>query len=983
MQRILGLGLIVVLLGAWAIWARETPKSAVWRNTSLVGSPEPAPPLKLVNAFPKLKFDNPLLLVPEPGSNRLYVTQQNGDVYSFPNEADTTKTLVLSLRNLKNLKLTPGADETESTYTLAFHPKFTENRQVFVCYTVKAKNKSNLADGSRLSRFRMTNDNPPMIDVSSEEILLTFMQGGHNGADLHFGPDGMLYLSTGDAAPPNPPDELKTGQDLSDLLSSILRIDVDTKDPGKNYAIPKDNPFIGQSHEGKPIRPEIWAYGFRNPWRMSFDRVSGDLFVGDIGWELWEMIHKIEKGGNYGWSIVEGPQAVNTGWKPGPTPIRPPVIELPHSEAASITGGFVYRGKKFPQFVGKYIFGDWVTKRVWAADIRGTELLKLQEIAPPLVRMTAFGQDLDGELYLVDYDNGTIHKFEVNDQAQHDPKKFPRKLSESGLFRDTPTHSLAEGVVKYEIASHQWQDYAHSEHFIALPDRQPVRDYAMKKQIPGNVNWNWYRFHFPARTVLFKTMSLDMIQGQPSSRKRIETQVMLFDGQFWTGYTYAWRDDQTDADLVAADGMDQSFKIQDPIFANNTRYQNWNFAARNQCMQCHHAWAEHTLAFNIEQLNRPVGGKSQLQSFVEGGLMERWVREKEGEKKIDNYTQKDLQSTRRLADPHSPLEKLADRAKSYLHANCAHCHRFGGGGGVDFELQAFSDSIEKKVLNATPVRGTFELPDAKVIAPGHPEKSTLYYRMAKFGSGRMPHIGSEFVDERGVAIIHDWITSLGKSATNPMPKTLTEAEINKRIEGSCTELARMIGCNTCGDAKPLILAAASKLPPGPKRDLFSAYFPNDGRTKLGNNPKPKSILALTGDSARGKDLFFATKNQCMNCHKLDGQGKEIGPDLANIGKTRTREHLLESLLDPSRRVEQQYQGYICITAAGQTITGILVKKDTSQVLLKDAEGKEIRVAMADVEKLEPTRESMMPARLLAEFTPQEAADLLQYLSERK
>ena len=198
-----------------------------------------------------------------------------------------------------------------------------------------------------MSRFTVTKTDPPRIDPASEEIVITFLGGGHNGGDLHFGPDGMLYISTGDAASPNPPDPLNTGQDSSDLLSSILRIDVDRKDAGKNYAVPKDNPFVGM----KDVRPEIWAYGFRNPWRMSFDRQTGDLWVGDVGWELWEMVHRVEKGGNYGWSIMEGPQPIKPTQKIGPTPIRPPMIELPHTIAASVTGGYVYRGKKFPELV--------------------------------------------------------------------------------------------------------------------------------------------------------------------------------------------------------------------------------------------------------------------------------------------------------------------------------------------------------------------------------------------------------------------------------------------------------------------------------------------------------------------------------------------------------------------------------------------------------------------------------------------------------
>ncbi len=202
-------------------------------------------------------------------------------LYSVADKPDAKKELFFDLpKELKTLDKLPGAKGFGELYGLVFHPEFEKNRICYVCYTLSPKDKSpRLADGSRVSRFKVTDTNPPRIDASTEEIVLTFVGGGHNGGDLHFGPDGFLYISTGDASGPNPPDPLNTGQDCSDLLSRVLRIDVNKKDDGKNYAVPKDNPFVGM----KDVRPEIWAYGFRNPWRMSFDRKTGDLWLGDVG----------------------------------------------------------------------------------------------------------------------------------------------------------------------------------------------------------------------------------------------------------------------------------------------------------------------------------------------------------------------------------------------------------------------------------------------------------------------------------------------------------------------------------------------------------------------------------------------------------------------------------------------------------------------------------------------------------------------------
>ncbi len=331
------------------------PIRTPWTTSRVVGSPDPPPPFKVVRVFPNLKFERPLLLARCPGSDRLFVGEQAGVLYSFPNHQDARADLFFDLRQeLTTLRLLPEAKEVESVYGLAFHPNFEKNRQCFVCYTLRGKDsrERNLKEGTRVSRFTVTRTEPPRIDPASEEIVLAFLQGGHNGGDIHFGPDGMLYISTGDAANPNPPDDFNTGQDISDLLSSILRIDVDRRDEGNNYAVPKDNPFVGM----KGARPEVWAYGFRNPWRMSFDRQTGELFVGDVGWELWEMVHRVEKGGNYGWASAEGPQPIKAE-QVGPTPIHPALIELPHTIACSVTGGFVYRGKKFPELRGAYIFG--------------------------------------------------------------------------------------------------------------------------------------------------------------------------------------------------------------------------------------------------------------------------------------------------------------------------------------------------------------------------------------------------------------------------------------------------------------------------------------------------------------------------------------------------------------------------------------------------------------------------------------------------
>src|SRR5438552_65453 len=344
---------------------RGIPTRTPWTTSRITGTPEPPHPYRIVRVYPKLHFRNPLLITRAPGMNRFFVAEHTGKMYSFPMDEKCEKA---------DLFLDPNADihswdpkgkvkNIDTVYGLAFHPEFQKNRYCYICYVLNSKKDGEqLPDGSRVSRFTVVGDNPPRVDPKSEKIIITFLAVGHNGGDLHFGKDGYLYISTGDGSNPNPPDALDTGQDCSDLLSSILRIDVDHEDKGKAYRVPPDNPLV----KLPGVRPEIWAYGFRNPWRMGFDRATGDLWVGDVGWELWEMVYHVQKGGNYGWSVMEGPQPVRPESRRGPTPILPPNYAFPHTEGASITGGYVYRGKKLKELVGAYVCGDWVTGKLWA-----------------------------------------------------------------------------------------------------------------------------------------------------------------------------------------------------------------------------------------------------------------------------------------------------------------------------------------------------------------------------------------------------------------------------------------------------------------------------------------------------------------------------------------------------------------------------------------------------------------------------------------
>lgn len=979
-----GLGFAV-----WSGSAADDPKpdtgkaAAVrkpWTTSKVVGSPDPPPPFKAVRAFPNVKFHHPLLIARCPGSDRLFFGEQEGMLYSVVNKPDATKELFLDLR--KELKPSvekhPNGKDVGELYGLVFHPKFRENRTCFVCYTLRPKQSKGerLADGTRVSRFKVTEADPPRIDPASEEIVLTFVGGGHNGGDLHFGPDGMLYISTGDAASPNPPDVLNTGQDCSDLLSSVLRIDVDHKDAGKNYAVPRDNPFVGM----KDVRPEIWAYGFRNPWRMSFDRQTGQLWLGDVGWELWEMVHRIEKGGNYGWSIMEGPQVIKPGQKPGPTPIRPAAIELPHTIACSVTGGYVYRGKKFPELTGAYVFGDWETRRIWAARFDGDKLKEMPEIVKVGIRMSAFGEDNVGEIYVLEYDHGTVHTLARNDAAGQNAN-FPKTLSDTGLFKNVKMHEPADGVIPFSPIASQWQDGATSYHLLALPGTSSVTLFDKPRPLPGQVFWHDFKMQFPKDAVLVKTL----VVTANCDPRPIETQLLHFDGEDWHAYTYAWRQDRSDADLVPAEGGEQAYTFE-LEHLGLPRPATWTYHSRTQCMSCHNSWAEYSLAFTPAQLNHDTAGhatRNQLVRLNHGG----YIRRSKGDgSTLPLFNAQAMDREPALPHPSKVATDPELLARRYLHVNCAHCHRFGGGGGaVVLELDFTKPLKETGILDTRPRQGDFGIPNARIVAPGHPERSVLYYRMAKFGRGHMPHIGAEIPDAYGLKVLEDWICTLGKK---PVPKPPTDASGAERalnsvdtalpfVRGLAIEFLR-------GPEREKLLATATKLPPGPVRDLFEGYLPPDPKgRKLGSSPRPSSILGLTGDAKRGEAVFFAKELKCAECHKVGDRGTAVGPELTAIGRARTKAELLESVLEPSKRIDPQFMSYLAKTLDGRTVTGLLVKRDDKQVILRDAQNKEVVLAAGDVEAVQPSRVSLMPDGLVAGLTPQEAADLIEYLATRK
>ncbi|MBE0599045.1 MAG: PQQ-dependent sugar dehydrogenase [Desulfuromonadales bacterium] len=365
-------------------------------NGGSSSSPAIAAEISLERAFAELSFRQPVAMVQAPGNgSRWWVLEKGGRVLTFTaGEAEAAVALDLGER------VDAGPGEA-GLLGIAFHPRFVENSQLFLSYTAPG---SPLV--SRITRFT-TPDGGRTIDPATEQILLTLEQpfGNHNGGQIAFGPDGYLYIGFGDGGSGGDPQG--NGQNVQTLLGAILRLDVDTSGGERAYGIPGDNPFAAGGG-----RPELYAWGQRNPWRFSFDRQTGRLWAADVGQNHWEEVNLIDRGGNYGWNIREGshcyPPSVQTCRTEG---LIDPVAEYPNAGGdCSITGGYVYRGQKLPSLQGRYLFGDFCSGRLWALPLNadGVPAGGHRLLLDSDHQISSFAEGNDGELYLLDFGGGGV-----------------------------------------------------------------------------------------------------------------------------------------------------------------------------------------------------------------------------------------------------------------------------------------------------------------------------------------------------------------------------------------------------------------------------------------------------------------------------------------------------------------------------------------------------------------------------------------------
>jgi uncharacterized repeat protein (TIGR03806 family) len=732
---VLFVGVLAALLGLGSAIPASEPPPAAWPEgqgppvvagtaveplvpvdtARFMGSPDAQPTLGVERAFPHLKFTRPVEFTHAgDGTDRVFVVEQDGRIHVFPNRMDARETKVfLDLRDVVRRE-----HNEEGLLGLAFHPDFRTNGEFFVFYSVTPR-------GSVVSRFRVSRDDRDRADRNSEEKLLQWTKpyGNHNGGCLRFGPDGHLYVSVGDGGLGGDPHA--NAQSLETLLGKILRIDVGRKDAGKNYAVPRDNPFADR---GGSARGEIWAYGLRNVWRFSFDRSTGTLWAADVGQDRHEEIDVIVRGGNYGWNIREGKHPLDAHAERSPVgEFIDPILDYPRVEGKSVTGGFVYHGRRLHDLAGAYLYADFISGNVWALRWDGKAATANPKIARTSLLISAFGEDEAGEAYFTAFD-GYVYRFRTPGVTEHPRPAFPRTLTETGLFASVRDHTPAAGLVPYTVNVPLWSDGARKFRFLVLPDKGKV---VFKEQD---------QWEFPVGTVLVKTFLLNTDKDKPEELRRLETRLLVHNPRGWEGYTYLWNEDQDEANLLADWPLTRTFDVKT---ATGPEKREWYFPSRSDCQACHTQSGGFVLGLNTRQLNR---------SHDDGKVKDNQIRVFERLGILSGSLPKPAGALEAFPDWQTKAAPVATLARAYLDANCAMCHSPGGrghagGAGMDMRFHV-------------PLRGAFP-GKANWLTPGDPGRSVLLKRMTtRHADAQMPPVATSRVDEEAVDVIRRWVRQL-------------------------------------------------------------------------------------------------------------------------------------------------------------------------------------------------------------------------------
>jgi uncharacterized repeat protein (TIGR03806 family) len=670
-------------------------------------------------------ISNPIYLTQAPGvDDRYYVVERPGRIKTFVMDDDEATQAI----DFSSEVITSGEG---GALSMAFHPNFSSNRYVYIFFTASRQTYSitntSVSMVSVVRRYTVSANglsfsNPVDIlaPLNASDTRLNHQATNHKGGWIGFSPiDGYLYIAMGDkgngaGGVPLLDNFYNPASDPDSLHGKVLRIDVDSASP---YRIPTDNPYATGGGTA-----EVFASGFRNPWRASFDRLTGDLWVGDVGEGSREEINLVELGGNYGWPFREGNLDRCDGCERGQQSL-PPVVDLPRGDGwIAVIGGYVYRGDAMPELQGRYIFTDYIRSGVSTISFDNNGEAFAEDLIIGGGGAQTLSEDNAGNLWRL-HDGGGFDRLTRNSAPT--PSKFPATLSATGCFNSDNIREVVAGVVPYDLNSPLWSDGAAKERYFALPDDTEIT-------IEENGQWS-----FPIGSVLIKTFLID--------NTPVETRLMVRheDGD-WGGYSYEWNDTGTDANLLASGKT------------KTVGNQVWRYPSRAQCMSCHTApnsdyAAERVLGLETAQINRDF--------IYPGNLIANQIQTLAS---VDYFTT-DPGPHAGLTQMPAPLNSnapLADRAHAYLHTNCSVCHQPNGPGRGDMDFR-FNTGLESGgYCNTPPAFGSFGIADARLLKPGAASESIIPHRMQRTDVHRMPPLGVDIVDTAAVNLVQAWINSL-------------------------------------------------------------------------------------------------------------------------------------------------------------------------------------------------------------------------------
>lgn len=780
-------GAAVMAAIAWGVFAPAiySQLQRVPNTTLAMPSAPPTFGYTSTNAFGTLTFVNPVAIVSPPGeTNRLFIVEKSGTIQVITNLAAPTKTLFLNISNrVTSTEGNTTSNGEQGLLGMAFHPGYATNRYFFLFYTGPATTSAN-AGGRHdiLARFQTFAGNPNQADDTSEVRLIAQydQQPNHDGGDIQFGPDGYLYVPVGDEGGGN--DNQNNSQQINkDFFSGILRIDVD-KRPGNlnpnphasivaptNYAVPADNPFVGAtSFNGAAVNPaqvrtEFWAVGLRNPWRIAFDLVTGELYCADVGQAAREEVSLIKKGANYGWNYWEGfLQRTN------PTPAgfthTSPLLDYAHASGrVCIIGGVVSRGPRLSQLYGAYLYAEYATGEIWY--LRQTNGVLTQSNllfnAGSGERIATFGTDpSNGDvLYAAHLTTGfatsaQIKRIIYNTVTNGAP--IPTTLSAAGVFANLSSLTPNAGIVPYDINVPFWSDHAIKSRWFSVPNPNLT--------IGFNPNSNW---SFPTGTVWIKHFELELTNGVPASRRRLETRLLVKNATGTYGVSYRWGSSTTDATLVSEAGLDEAFVINE---GGILRTQVWHYPSWVECQACHTSEGGFGLGFNTPQLNHDFnygsGLTNQILALSKAGYF--------------NTTITNTSGLLALAPATNSAVPLEYRVRSYLAANCVQCHQPGGSAQqANWDARITTPTAQAGLIYGA-LTDDFGNASNRVITPLSLTNSMLHTRINTRGPRQMPPLASTLVDTQDVALVAQWIGSLSNTfwlGATPQPAGVTAGSV--------------------------------------------------------------------------------------------------------------------------------------------------------------------------------------------------------------